>query len=324
MKIRRIFSLVFNIIAAVASLIGMILLKDSISENGAIIFVKYFTLVTNSLILISALISIGCSVEFLIKKDKELKLNNALFTLKLITGVCALITFLTVVCYLQYTPFYLNAPAGSWIVWNNIFHHYMAPLAFVVGLIFFDIDKKYNVKLAFFSPLMLVIYMLYMIPICLINASIIGGAPYDFMDPAKIPGWVIPIESLAFLVIAFGLGMLIWVLNRIVYLIFIGEEVSYKEEETVEEKEMEDRIQVTEEDKEEVEALVKAGYQGPRVYHISRRDDKMWQVKFANGKKAIKLFNTQAEAIVFAKKLAKSQDGSIRVHSLKGRIRKAN
>ena len=43
-----------------------------------------------------------------------------------------------------------------------------------------------------------------------------------------------------------------------------------------------------------------------------------------NGQKAIKLFNTQAEAIVFAKKLAKSQEGSIRVHSVKGRIRKAH
>ena len=62
-----------------------------------------------------------------------------------------------------------------------------------------------------------------------------------------------------------------------------------------------------------------------KIYHISKRkEDGMWQVKFANGVKAIKLFNTQAEAIVFAKKLAKSQDGSIRVHSLKGRIRKSN
>ena len=60
----------------------------------------------------------------------------------------------------------------------------------------------------------------------------------------------------------------------------------------------------------------------PVPRHISRRQDKMWQVKFAKGKRAIKIFNTQAEAIVFAKKLAKSQVGSIRIHSLKGRIRK--
>lgn len=62
----------------------------------------------------------------------------------------------------------------------------------------------------------------------------------------------------------------------------------------------------------------------PRVYHISKRsEDNMWQVKFANGKRAVKLFKTQAEAMDYAKQLANSNGGSIRVHSLKGKIRKA-
>ena len=47
-----------------------------------------------------------------------------------------------------------------------------------------------------------------------------------------------------------------------------------------------------------------------------------WQVKLAHGEKAIKLFATQAEAIRFVKDLVKTQGGSIRVHSLKGKIRK--
>lgn len=62
----------------------------------------------------------------------------------------------------------------------------------------------------------------------------------------------------------------------------------------------------------------------PRVYHVSKRsEDNMWQVKFANGKRAVKLFKTQAEAMEYAKSLANSNGGSIRVHSLKGKIRKA-
>lgn len=65
------------------------------------------------------------------------------------------------------------------------------------------------------------------------------------------------------------------------------------------------------------------GADGAKIYHISKRkDDSKWQVKFANGQKAIKLFDTQAEAIEFAKELAKNQDGSIRIHSVKGKIRK--
>ena len=89
-----------------------------------------------------------------------------------------------------------------------------------------------------------------------------------------------------------------------------------------EEKALEAKVEVTPEDEKAIAAVLKEGYVGPRVYHVSHRNDKKWQVKFANGKKAIKLFDTQAEAIVFAKKLAKAQDGSIRIHSLTGRIRK--
>lgn len=61
-----------------------------------------------------------------------------------------------------------------------------------------------------------------------------------------------------------------------------------------------------------------------RIYHISYREkDRAWAVKYQKGQRAIKLFATQAEAIEYAKTLAKNQDGSIRVHSTKGRIRKA-
>lgn len=60
-----------------------------------------------------------------------------------------------------------------------------------------------------------------------------------------------------------------------------------------------------------------------KIYHVSyRKEDKKWAVKFEKGKRALKLFKTQNEAIDFAKEMAKKQDGSYRVHSLKGKIRK--
>ncbi len=63
---------------------------------------------------------------------------------------------------------------------------------------------------------------------------------------------------------------------------------------------------------------------GARVYHISRHAlSGTWQVRLANGEKAIKTFFTQQEAIDYAKALVKTQGGSIRVHSKKGSIRKA-
>lgn len=60
-----------------------------------------------------------------------------------------------------------------------------------------------------------------------------------------------------------------------------------------------------------------------KVYHISlRKSDGKWQVKYGGGKKAIKLFDTQAEAIKFAEERAESQEGRIAIHKKDGKIRK--
>jgi hypothetical protein len=59
-----------------------------------------------------------------------------------------------------------------------------------------------------------------------------------------------------------------------------------------------------------------------RVYHISKQPTGKWQVKLATGERAIKLFDTQEQAIAYAKALVKTQGGSIRVHSLTGKMRK--
>ncbi len=59
-----------------------------------------------------------------------------------------------------------------------------------------------------------------------------------------------------------------------------------------------------------------------RTYHISKVPEKGWQVKLATGKKAIKFFPTQKEAIAYAKSLSETQGGSIRIHSKKGKMRK--
>ena len=59
-------------------------------------------------------------------------------------------------------------------------------------------------------------------------------------------------------------------------------------------------------------------------YHISLREDGKWQVKFAKGARALKLFSTQAEAIAYAKEKAENQDGSITIHKKDGKIRKQN
>ena len=57
---------------------------------------------------------------------------------------------------------------------------------------------------------------------------------------------------------------------------------------------------------------------GFRTYHLVKRSDGKWEVKFAGGQKAIKLFDTQKEALDYSKKMAANQDGSVLIHNSKG------
>lgn len=60
-----------------------------------------------------------------------------------------------------------------------------------------------------------------------------------------------------------------------------------------------------------------------KTYHISlRKGDGKWQVKIGGGEKAIKLFDTQAQAIDYAKSLADNQDANIVIHKKDGSFRK--
>lgn len=57
---------------------------------------------------------------------------------------------------------------------------------------------------------------------------------------------------------------------------------------------------------------------GFRTYHLVKRSDGKWEVKFAGGQKAIKLFDTQKEALEYSKKMAENQDGKVLIHNSKG------
>lgn len=101
-------------------------------------------------------------------------------------------------------------------------------------------------------------------------------------------------------------------------------ETTESEPSTVEETPSEEEKQPTKKSGKYISATY-GKYDGrARVYHISRSKliGGQWQVKLATGEKAIKLFETQKEAIEYAKKLVRTQGGSIRIHSMKGQMRK--
>lgn len=60
-----------------------------------------------------------------------------------------------------------------------------------------------------------------------------------------------------------------------------------------------------------------------KTYHISKRkDENKWQIKAEGAEKAVKFFNTQAEAIAYGKRLADKQDANIMIHKEDGSFRK--
>ncbi len=64
--------------------------------------------------------------------------------------------------------------------------------------------------------------------------------------------------------------------------------------------------------------VAKQAADSTRVYHVVKRADGKWEVKFAGGEKAIKLFSTQVEAVAYSKEMAKHQNGAMLVHNSKG------
>lgn len=58
-----------------------------------------------------------------------------------------------------------------------------------------------------------------------------------------------------------------------------------------------------------------------RNYIVSKREDGKWQVKFAGGEKAIKLFANKVEALEYTKKMAENQDGVVLVKPSKGKMK---
>ena len=87
-----------------------------------------------------------------------------------------------------------------------------------------------------------------------------------------------------------------------------------KEEPVKEEKKAEEKA----EKKEPAKKDASKGDPGYRTYHLVKREDGKWEVKFAGGQKAIKLFDTQKEALEYSKKMAENQGGKVLVHNSKG------
>lgn len=344
MKIKNIFSLIINFIVLAIAAIGVTF--ATIGYNNPIAILRFFTLLSNSFV---ALVSLWGILRSIL----ALKTNNdkPCFVYKFFrfaATVSLILTFVVSVAILE--------TAND--AWYEILLHIVIPSVALVEFLFIESDHKNNFLVTLGGISLVIIYAAYILPMCNVGN---WEAPYAFINlkgDDMLQNLLLMalmllgsyIVSIVLYFINYGLNALLYknadkhlseIVDDIPEVDSPVEENNEEVIETVEEPKEEEKVEEVKETKTKTtkkvakkkveetpvkEPTVEEEKTKPeyRIYHVSKRasDDK-WQVKFAKGSKAIKLFRTQAEAIEYAKKLAESQNGSIRVHSVKGKIRKA-
>jgi hypothetical protein len=311
--------------------------------EGALDNFRFFTNDSNIFMLLASIVFLVVSI-ISFKKKKEIPLWATI--LKFTATISVLTTFLVVMTLLLPK----DANMIGWPVF--LFLHVVDPILAFVSLAFFEAKPILRKRDSFFSLLPLVIYTAIIAPLSSLHKI---NDPYEMihlMDvTADTPGNI----ALKWLGIFFGtllVGFLVILLQR-----WMGRlqnkpvheqpqsketaeplnkdnssgipapsEVAQDDVVVIQDEEGTENSEEEEEIKEEEEAKKTnpTGYMNrPRVYHVAKQlETGKWQVRLATGQKAIKLFDTQELAINYAKSLVKTQGGSIRVHSLKGKMRK--
>ena len=348
--------LIANIVVFLCALVGLIyLVFDPIIPDKSTIMC-YFTTLSNIFVALTSFINI---ILYSVSISKNKNCVKEFFqVLKLISVVCVAITFTIVIIFLAPAT---NDPAFLFSG-SQLFLHVITPIAAVFSFIFLEYQVRIRFRFFFTPIIALVLYGAFYIPYAFLAPAGTLVDWYGFLLPANgriapvDPSTITWAQTFIFLGESLGgslvFGLLFWLLNKIAGLIFVGyeykpEEEYYDEvatpeeiaeEETKEENEVEKVEETSTKEKKttasskkkvapakaKVTSAPKKYKDGARVYHIARSKfvSRSWQVKLAGGEKAIKIFPTQAEAISFAKELVKTQGGSIRIHSMKGQLRK--
>lgn len=276
---------------------------------------------------------------------------------KLMATVALGIVLLTSLVYLLPTYGKAESVYGG----ANFIFRVIIPILGIASYILVEIHNKMKWRYTLLGILPFIAYAVFYIVYYFVNKNTGAVVDWYEFGLAGGDWLKIVLSGLILLGVTYGLSFVIWLLNKICHLIVFGyeyhdedipetpmysaelveeQESQYASEPAQEEKveEASEPVEETKEEevsKEEKKPAKKSSkktisstygkYDGKaRVYHISRSKliGGQWQVKLAKGEKAIKLFVTQKEAIEYAKKLVRTQGGSIRIHSMKGQIRK--
>lgn len=303
---------------------------------------RFYTFDSNVLLLVTSVLYLVVSV---ISYRKKKEIPGWVMIFKFVATVSVLTTFLVVVTML------LPASGIGMISWPYfLFAHVIDPVLALVSFAFFEVTPIIKKRKCFYVVSPLAVYTAVVSPLASLK---IVKDPYEeigLLDVTASPAIDIVWKWCAIFFGTLLVGFLVLLLQNLMgkieakadekakadqpsaYTEDHGPEatptqeiaaddvVVIEDEEGAEETEEEQEIK----EEEEAKKTNPTGYMNrPRVYHIAKQAiTGKWQVRLATGQKAIKLFDTQELAINYAKSLVRTQGGSIRVHSLKGKMRK--
>lgn len=327
-----------NLALIVLEVLGMYFLATT--GNGFDVWdLRYYTILTVLVTSLGSALMIWANIiSYIKKRDCTPRL---FYSIRFLSAVMSLITVVVVCAFL--------APSqGVKVIFavdgGFVFMHFICPILSLLQFIFLEIEPKGRFKKTFEPFIATLIYGIAI----LITIFVIKGqdvtkavqfAPYPFFlitddliaayqathpDATMSAGVNIGI-LVGVIFISYAMSVILWALNRFFHNIFIGEVYE---------------IEIPKSSKKKTEAKVAgnafANFMKNKVsfgdnksasgqtYHISYHDRKLktWKVKSENAGRALKVFPTQKEAIEFAKSCVKKSGGSIRIHSMVGRIRK--
>ena len=126
------------------------------SFRGGFDSIKMFTVQSNTLSGIVALIIIVYEILIILKKKKELP--TWLLTLKMVTSTAVALTLIIVVFFLGFVAV---AEGYSYFILfrgTNICFHFLTPLAAIISFTFFENTNKIKFKYTFFNIIHMVLY----------------------------------------------------------------------------------------------------------------------------------------------------------------------
>lgn len=346
-NINNIISLCLNVLIIAAVSIGLALAFQGFDWKGSYETcpLNFFTNDSNILLGISSLIYLIAGLINL-KKDT---LPEFVSLFRLIGSTATLVTFVVVATILGPQFGFMDFLFG--IDGGFLFLHFICPLLSLISFVFFENDHRLSFWNSVYATIPTILYGCVWVFLELIDVKFQEIAPYPFLKIYGVPLYQPILYILGMFLGTWALGILHLFLHRV----FAKKETittptPAKEETEATDKETkpleniapnkakEDGVVVVEdsednevqEEEEEIKAEEAAqaanptgSQNGPRVYHVAKQGDSgKWRVRLATGQKAIKLFDTQAQAIDYAKSLVRTRGGSIRVHSLKGKLRK--